>query len=93
MISRQKILDCDCGIGTQTIGLGKLGYNVTASDISEAELAEARKRAKGNKVDISFRQADFRAPEEAFAEKFDIVIAMDNALPHMLTKENLASVV
>ena len=38
------ILDCACGIGTQSIGLATLGYTVTASDISEVELTEARKR-------------------------------------------------
>ena len=40
-----KILDCACGIGTQAIGLAAMGYQVTASDISQGELAEARKRA------------------------------------------------
>ena len=30
-----RILDCACGIGTQTIGLALLGYSVTASDISD----------------------------------------------------------
>ena len=37
-----RILDCACGIGTQAIGLAALGYPVTASDISEGELAEAK---------------------------------------------------
>ena len=34
------VLDCACGIGTQVIGLAMLGYNVTASDISNGEIAE-----------------------------------------------------
>lgn len=80
-----KILDCACGIGTQAIGLALLGYNVTASDISDGELAEAEKRAAKNNVNIRFEHADFCALSEVFAEKFDIIIAMDNALPHMLS--------
>ena len=84
-----KVLDCACGIGTQAIGIAKLGYNVTASDISEAELIEAKKRAVENNVKICFRQADFRALSKTFTEVFDIVIAMDNALPHMLSSEEL----
>jgi len=40
-----RILDCACGIGTQSIGLASLGYHVTASDISDGEIAEAKKRA------------------------------------------------
>ena len=36
------VLDCACGIGTQTIGLAALGYQMTASDISDEELIEAK---------------------------------------------------
>ena len=88
-----RILDCACGIGTQAIGLAALGYTVTASDISDGELAEAAARARENDVNIRFRHADFCALSEAFSEKFDIVIAMDNALPHMLTSAALESAV
>ncbi len=31
-----KILDCACGIGTQSLVLAKLGHRVTASDLSPA---------------------------------------------------------
>lgn len=88
-----RILDCACGIGTQAIGLAALGYLVTASDISDGELAEAKERAAKNAVRIRFEHADFRALVDAFPEQFDIVIAMDNALPHMLTSEDLKSAV
>ena len=84
------VLDCACGIGTQSVGLAKLGYCVTASDISEAELAEAKERAAQHQVKIRFEHADFCALSETFSEKFDIIICMDNALPHMLTKDRLA---
>ena len=88
-----QILDCACGIGTQAIGLASLGYHVTASDISDGELAEARKRAEDNGVRIRFEHADFCALSKTFSGQFDIVIAMDNALPHMLTSEALGAAV
>jgi len=84
-----RILDCACGIGTQAIGLAAMGYDVTASDISDGELAEAGKRAEEEQVSIRFVHADFRALEDVFPEQFDIVLAMDNALPHMLSGEDL----
>ena len=84
-----RVLDCACGIGTQAIGLASLGYPVTASDISRGELAEAEKRAEEHGVRIRFACADFRALQRAFSGQFEIVIAMDNALPHMLTKTDL----
>ena len=88
-----RVLDCACGIGTQSIGLASLGYNVTASDISDGEIAEAKERAVKNNVAIRFEYADFCALSETFSEQFDIVIAMDNALPHMLSKSALEAAI
>ncbi len=87
------ILDCACGIGTQAIGLAALGYSVTASDISDGELAEASRRAEKNGVTIRFEHADFCSLSDTFSDQFDIVIAMDNALPHMLTAGALETAV
>lgn len=87
------ILDCACGIGTQAIGLANLGYNVNASDISDEELKEAAGRAEKYELDICFHHADFRALSDIFSEQFEIVIAMDNALPHMLSENDLESAV
>lgn len=88
-----RVLDCACGIGTQAIGVAGLGYCVTGSDISDAELAEAAARAAENNLSIRLVRADFRALSDTFEEQFDIVICMDNALPHMLTKEDLSAAV
>lgn len=88
-----QILDCACGIGTQAIGLALLGYHVTASDISDGEIVEATKRAVNNNVKIRFEHADFCMLSKTFLEQFDIVIAMDNALPHMLSAKALATAI
>ena len=84
-----RILDCACGIGTQAIGLASLGYQVTASDISQQEIEQAKIRAKENNVQIDFVQANFCTLSQSFSQQFDIVIAMDNALPHMLSSADL----
>lgn len=87
------ILDCACGIGTQAIGLAAMGYNVTGSDISDGELVEAKERAAKNNTHIHFEHADFCALSDTFSQQFDIVIVMDNALPHMLTGDDLESAI
>ena len=87
------VLDCACGIGTQSIGLAVLGYRMTASDISAGELEEAVKRAAENRVSIRFEHADFCALSDKFPETFDIIICMDNALPHMLSHDALETAV
>lgn len=88
--SSARILDCACGIGTQAVGLAALGYDVTASDFSPGALEEAKRRTD---LPIRFCQADFRNLEAVFEETFDIVMAMDNALPHMLTAEDLSAAI
>ena len=88
-----QILDCACGIGTQAIGLAEAGYTVTGSDLSDGALCEARARAAKRGVGLRFERADFCALSKTFPERFDIVIAMDNALPHMLSAERLAAAV
>lgn len=50
---------------------------------------QARLRAQENGVLLRLERADFCALSETFSEKFDVVIALDNALPHMLTAEDL----
>ena len=88
-----RVLDCACGIGTQAIGIAMLGYPVTASDLSEGALAQARERAAKRNARIPFVKTDFCALEKTFREQFPIVIAMDNALPHMLTGNALEAAV
>ena len=87
------VLDCACGIGTQAIGLAALGYAVTGSDLSRVELEEAAKRAAENGVALRLEPADFCRLEETFSETFDIVICMDNALPHMLSSDTLSAAI
>lgn len=88
-----RVLDCACGVGTQALGLAALGWAVTGSDLSAGELAEAEKRAAARGLRLRLERADFRALEAVFPERFDIVIAMDNALPHMLSAADLARAV
>jgi hypothetical protein len=52
-------------------------------------LAQAWERAEEHHVEICFERADFRALAQCFSQCYDIVIAMDNALPHMLTAQDL----
>ena len=79
------ILDAASGIGTQSIGLAQLGYKVTASDISPGELDQARLEAEKRNLQIEFKVADMRHLSPAFQQKFDLVIACDNAIPHLLS--------
>ncbi len=83
------LLDCSCGIGTQAIGMAKSGYKVTATDISEVSVKRAAKEAARYGVNINFGVADFCSLNKDVLGQFNIVLSADNAIPHLLTDEEL----
>lgn len=84
-----KILDCACGIGTQSLGLAKLGYRVTGSDLSAGAVNRARAEAAIRDLSVSFCVADVRHLDELPDHDFEAVISMDNALAHLLSDDDL----
>lgn len=87
-VERASILDCSCGIGTQTIALGRCGHRVTGTDISVAAVARAVIEAERRDVPLVAAAADMR--QLPFADKqFDVVVSADNSLPHLLEAQDV----
>lgn len=84
-----RILDCACGIGTQSLGLAKMGFRVSGCDLSPRAIERARLEASRRKVDIQFSVADMLDLTSLGESHFDAVICMDNALPHLKSAEEL----
>ena len=87
--SARRVLDAACGIGTQCLGLAQRGYHVAASDISSAEIAVARAEAERRGLAIDFGLGDMRQLSQARPGPFDVVLACDNAIPHLLTEADI----
>lgn len=85
----ESVLDCACGIGTQAIGLALHGYNVRATDLSPAAVRRARSEARNFGVKIFFGDADFRDLAREVDGTFDVVLACDNSIAHLLTDGDL----
>lgn len=83
------ILDVSCGIGTQTIALAAKGYRVTGSDLSAKAIERARIEAQKRTLEISFSVCDMLSAHSHHGGGFDLVISCDNALPHLLTDEEI----
>src|SRR6266700_8049565 len=66
------ILDAACGIGTQSLGLAQLGYDVTASDLSPAEIERAKHEAAQRGLPIAFSVADMREVHHHRLRQFDV---------------------
>ena len=82
------ILDCSCGIGTQAIGLAERGYRVHATDISPAAVKRATREAARFGVSLTTGVADLRALDTV-PDTYDVVLSCDNAVPHLLTDDDL----
>jgi glycine/sarcosine N-methyltransferase len=83
------ILDRACGIGTQAIGLALRGHAVRATDLSPAAVARGVREAASFGVSVGFSVADLRSVGAQVGGTFDVVMACDNALPHLLTDDEL----
>ena len=83
-----RVLDCACGIGTQTLGLAQRGHDLVASDLSRASVARAEREARLRGLEVPFHVADMRDLSAHPAQDFDAVLVADNALPHLLLKED-----
>jgi glycine/sarcosine N-methyltransferase len=85
----KRVLDCACGIGTQTIGLAMLGFSVEGSDPSGASITRARREATARGLKVEFRNDDMRNLSTAPIDSYDAIIAMDNAVPHLQSDDDI----
>ena len=88
-----RVLDCACGIGTQTIGIARRGHTVVACDASEAAVRRAEREARHRTLEVQFAVADMRTMSDLPEGDFDVALAADNALPHLLSDEDLTRAV
>jgi glycine/sarcosine N-methyltransferase len=87
--SMGRVLDCACGIGTQTIALASLGYRVAGSDLSAIEVKRAQDEAVQRGLEIDFRVDDMRELATAETGQFGAVLAFDNSIPHLDSDSDL----
>jgi len=85
--SSLRILDCACGVGTQAIGFAKAGHQVVASDLSRSAVTRAKREAEQRSLSIKFYISDMTSLAEIEETGFDVVAALDNALPHLSVDE------
>lgn len=82
-----KVLDLGSGDGFLSLHLTKQGHEVIGSDLSENLINYSKKRAKNEKVNVKFVQADMlKLP---FTDNyFDAIVSIGVAFNHMITKKD-----
>lgn len=84
-----KVLDCACGIGTQSLGLARAGYEVNGTDISKAAVARAQREAAKRNLTVEFCVDDMTLLTTREANHYGAVVAFDNAIPHLQSDEEI----
>ena len=82
-----RVLELGCGTGTNAIHLAKLGFEVTAVDLSKVALERAREKAAQAKVAINFVEADVTAMPN-LGRPFPFVF--DRGTYHIVRKVNIS---
>lgn len=80
-----RVLDVSAGIGTQSLPLAALGYEVVARDLSRGSIRRLDREAHKRGLPIDAATADMREVSRSVTGLFDAIIAFDNSLPHLLT--------
>jgi SAM-dependent methyltransferase len=84
-----RILDAACGIGTQTLPLAALGFQLVARDISLVAVSRLKQEANARHVVIDAAVADMRQIGSTLSGSFNAVLAFDNSVPHLLNDDDL----
>lgn len=82
-INSEHILDLGTGPGTQAIALAKMGFKITATDISATAIEKAKVKSKQEGLDIDFFQDDI--VNTKINDKFDFIF--DRGCFHTLPPE------
>lgn len=81
----ERVLDAASGIGTQTFGLIRGGYRVTASDISPGAIDRLKVELSRRELTAEAHVDDLRKLGRTPSGSVSAVIACDNSIPHLLS--------
>jgi len=84
---RARALDLGCGPGVHSVALTKIGYQVTAIDLSEELLEELQRRTDGSAVYAL--QGDMTALKGAVMPGFELAVCLGDTLPHLPSFEDV----
>jgi SAM-dependent methyltransferase len=86
-----RVLDAVCGIGTQTLPLAARGLQLTARDLSPAAIARLQQEAQVRQLVLDAAVSDMRQVASSVSGPFDVVLAFDNSVAHLLDDNDLCA--
>lgn len=89
----ERVLDASCGTGTQAVAMAQQGFQVVACDPSAGMVRKAQEVAEQYNVTdkMEFVRCDFLSLTDSVNGPFDAIVTKGNALPHLLTDDEIES--
>jgi len=81
------VLDASCGTGINAAALARRGFDVWATDGSEAMVEQAAARFRREQLAIPARRSLWADLPSTLAERFDIVLCVGNSLVHAVGRD------
>ena len=89
--SQTSVLDMACGAGRHSIAFAKKGFKVTAVDLSQRLLSEAKKNSLEARVNINFVLSDIR--EYKADQQFDLILNLFTSIGYFENDEDNFAVI
>jgi 2-polyprenyl-3-methyl-5-hydroxy-6-metoxy-1,4-benzoquinol methylase len=91
LVPQSSLLDMACGAGRHAIVFAKMGFNVTAVDLSQRLLSEAKKNAFNAEVIIDFVLSDIM--DYKVSKKFDLAVNLFTSIGYFEDDEENYAVI
>ncbi|MDZ8106336.1 MAG: class I SAM-dependent methyltransferase [Nostoc sp. DedQUE12a] len=88
-LSNGSVLDLGTGPGTQALALAERGFQMMATDLSEAAILQAAAKAKQKGLEVSFQQDDIL--NSRLEQSFDLIL--DRGCFHVLPPQSYGTYV
>jgi SAM-dependent methyltransferase len=85
------VLDASCGTGINAEVLARRGFDVWATDGSEAMIEEAAARFRREQLAIPLRRCLWADLPDTLAERFDVVLCVGNSLVHAAGRDAMVA--
>jgi SAM-dependent methyltransferase len=85
------VLDASCGTGINAAALARRGFDVWATDGSEAMIGEAVARFRRERLAIPVRRCLWADLPATLAERFDVVLCVGNSLVHAAGRDAMVA--